>query len=140
MAKFKQILSIIQLKTLCEENRNNVGVTKSGDLYSYNFETNTADKLTVAQASDKLDLHLDVIAEIVKSGGTYIVPEPVAEEVKPVAVLEPEPVEVEPEPEPVEPEEPITNLLRELTIAHEDLANEYEQLRIELEEIKKTLL
>lgn len=77
MAKYKPINSVGELSSFCEEDKDNVGVTRSGDLYSYDFEKGKAIKLSLEVASEQLGLSHDIMAELIKLGGHYIVPEPI---------------------------------------------------------------
>lgn len=77
MANFKPISKVPELKDFCKEDINNVGVTKSGELYSFDFESDKAQVISVNEASERLDLPLDIIAKIAKSGGHFVIPKKV---------------------------------------------------------------
>jgi hypothetical protein len=91
---WKRIETVPDLKKLCTDYPNGVGVTKNGDLYVYDFQKKVAKKISIDDASKLLEVSLDVMSEIVRTGGTYQLPTPV--------------VEIEPKVEIIEqPEEPI---------------------------------
>lgn len=82
MSIFKPITNKNELQALVEQDKANVGVTRSGDLYTFDFENNKPEKISLEQAGEKLGLELDIIAEISKSGGHFIVPIPIIVEKK----------------------------------------------------------
>jgi len=82
MGQFKPITNAMELKALCEEDENNVGVTRSGELYSFDNEKDKPQKITIEEASEKLGLSLDIMAEVAKSGGHFEVPSPIVVEEK----------------------------------------------------------
>lgn len=84
MSVFKPITNANELCALCKEDSNNVGVTRSGELYTFDFDRNKPEKITLEDAGLRLGLSLDIMAKVVKSGGTFEVPQPIVIEKKDV--------------------------------------------------------
>jgi len=68
---WERIAQITELKSLCMENKNSVGVTRNGDLYVYNFKKNKAEKINVQTAMGLLKVRSDIMAKIIKTGGKF---------------------------------------------------------------------
>jgi hypothetical protein len=60
-----------QLKAFCSESENNVGVSKDGKLYVYDLKKNQAKQLSIEEAAEVLNVNLDMMSDIVRTGGTY---------------------------------------------------------------------
>ena len=88
---WKPIQKANELRQHCVNDSKGVGVAKTGELYIYDFEKETPQKITVQEAMNILGVSADIVAEVVKTGGKFKV-EP---------VFEPTP---EPKPEPEENE------------------------------------
>ncbi|MDA3779723.1 MAG: hypothetical protein PF487_05790 [Bacteroidales bacterium] len=80
--KWTRIAQIVELKNLCSENENAVGVTKPGELYIYNFETNKPEKINVQTAMERLEVDSDTMAQIIKTGGKFQLEIPAEEIIK----------------------------------------------------------
>jgi hypothetical protein len=82
MATFAPITTIPQLINLCQDDPENIGVSPSGEMFTYDFMRNTKRKVSREEASELLGLTLDIIDEIVNSNGHFVLPDP--EEQEPV--------------------------------------------------------
>jgi hypothetical protein len=76
MATFVPITTIPQLINLCREDPKNIGVSPSGEMFTYDFGRGTKRKVTREEASELLSLSLEIIDEIIKSNGHFVLPDP----------------------------------------------------------------
>ena len=75
---WKPIQKANELRQHCVNDSKGVGVAKTGELYIYDFEKETPQKITVQEAMNILGVSADIVAEVVKTGGKFKV-EPVPE-------------------------------------------------------------
>ncbi|MDA3780308.1 MAG: hypothetical protein PF487_08865 [Bacteroidales bacterium] len=79
--KYISILRVSELIDFCKEDARNIGITKSGEIYRYDFEQLQAIRVSFEDAKEELGLDNETMLQIVNSGGTYIVPTPIVEPV-----------------------------------------------------------
>lgn len=75
--EYMAILKVSDLIEFCKLNERNIGITASGEIYRYNFDSSMAVRVSFEDAKKELKFNDETMLNIVNSGGAYKIPTPI---------------------------------------------------------------